>query len=103
MAERTLAEQAFPELDESQLKTIAKYAKCASFKKDDTLFRAGQRDLKFYVVKKGEVEIIDCTGDTPKQVVIHTPGHFTGDITHLTGRPAIVSAVAKTDVQAYEI
>jgi thioredoxin reductase (NADPH) len=103
MAERTLHEAAFPQLDETQLKTIAKYAKCASFKNGDTLFHAGDRDMKFYVVKKGEVEIIDCTGDTPKQVVIHTPGHFTGDITHLTGRPAIVSAIAKGDVQAYEV
>ncbi|HTL29682.1 MAG TPA: FAD-dependent oxidoreductase [Tepidisphaeraceae bacterium] len=82
---------------------MAKYAKCARFKDGDTLFHAGQRDMKFYVVKKGEVEIIDHSGDTPKQVVIHPPGHFTGDITHLTGRPAIVSAVAKGDVQAYEV
>jgi thioredoxin reductase (NADPH) len=103
MAERTLHEQAFPQLDDSQLKAVAKYAKCASFKAGDTLFHAGDREMKFYVVKNGEVEIIDCTGDTPTQVVVHTPGQFTGDITHLTGRPAIVSAIAKSDVQAYEV
>ena len=59
--------------------------------------------MKFYVVKQGEVEIVDSSGDQPKHVATHTAGHFTGDITHLTGRPAIVSAIAKGDVQAYEI
>ena len=31
------------------------------------------------------------------------PGEFTGDVAHLTGRPAVVSAVARSDCEVYEI
>jgi thioredoxin reductase (NADPH) len=68
-----------------------------------TLFRAGDRDFKFFVIKSGEVEIVDPTGETPKTVTVHGPGEFTGDVAHLTGRASIVTAVAKTDCEVYEV
>src|SRR5207247_5744938 len=57
----------------------------------------------FFVVKSGDVEIVDESGDRPKTVTVHHPGEFTGDVGQVTGRPAIVSAVARTDGEAYEV
>ena len=46
---------------------------------------------------------MDESGDRPKSVTVHGPGEFTGDVGQVTGRPAIVSAVARTDGEAYEV
>ena len=67
------------------------------------LFAVGQRNMNFFVVKSGEVEIVDRSGDEPKTVTIHRQGEFTGDISHLTGLPAVVSGVARGDCEVYEI
>src|SRR5260370_23190648 len=45
----------------------------------------------------------DDRGDQPKTIVVQHAGPLTGDITHVTGLPAIVSAVAKGECEAYEI
>jgi thioredoxin reductase (NADPH) len=83
-------------------------AKCAhasprTFPDGATLFSVGDRNVKFFIVKSGEIEIVDQSGDQPKSLVVHHPGEFTGDISHVTGRPAIVSAVARGDTDVYEI
>ena len=39
----------------------------------------------------------------PKTITIHRPGEFTGDVAHLTGRPSVVSAVARVDCEVYEV
>jgi thioredoxin reductase (NADPH) len=96
MAEHNLQSIAFPTLDEAQ---IARLSGCTaaqprSFADGQTLFKVGERDMKFFVVKAGEVDIIDHSGDAPKRLTVHRPGQFTGDVSHLTGAPAVVSAVA---------
>ena len=68
MAEHDLQSIAFPTLDEAQ---IARLSGCTaavpkSFQDGQTLFAVGDRDLKFFVVKSGEVEIVDYSGDEPK-------------------------------------
>src|SRR5258707_11417128 len=105
MAEQNLHSIAFPTLDEEQ---IARLNDCTaaiarSFQDGQTLFAVGDRDMKFFVVKSGEVEIIDRSGDKPKQVVVHRKGQFTGEISHLTGAPAVVSAVARGSCEVIEI
>src|SRR5207253_5416558 len=73
------------------------------YRNGQTLFAVGERDLKFFIVKAGEVEIVDYSGDEPKTVTVHRKGQFTGDISHLTGNPAVVSAIARGDCAVYEV
>jgi thioredoxin reductase (NADPH) len=73
------------------------------YRDKQTLFAVGEHDMKFFIVKSGEVEIIDYSGDKPKTIAIHRKGEFTGDISHITGLPAIVSAVARGDCEVYAI
>src|SRR5438270_927341 len=63
----------------------------------EKLFEAGERDGKFFVVKSGEVEIVDESGEAPRTVTVHRAGEFTGDVAQVTGGPVLVSAVARTD------
>ncbi len=57
---------------------------------------SGERDCEFFVIRSGEVEVLDPSGDTPKTLVIHRTGSFTGEVPNLTGSPSLVTAVART-------
>src|SRR5262249_17069085 len=96
---------AFPILDESQLSRIVLCtgAVLTPYRKGERLFEAGDLDFKLYLIKTGEVEILEETGETPRTITVHHAGEFTGDIAHLTGRVSVVSAVARTDCELYEV
>lgn len=94
---------AFPEFDDEQMKAIAEFAECKTYEDGATLFTAGERGFKFYVVKSGTVEIIDRTGGEPRTLVAKGPREFTGDIANLTDRPANASAVARGRADVYEV
>src|SRR5262249_38540564 len=74
-----------------------------SYGDKQTLFAVGDRNFKFFVVKAGEVEIVDSSGDEPKRLTAHCKGQFTGDVTHLTGAPAVVSAIARGPCEVLEV
>jgi thioredoxin reductase (NADPH) len=63
----------------------------------------GDRDFKFFIVKAGEIEILDHSGETPKTVVVHGKGQFTGDVSHLTGRASVIRAVARGECVVAEV
>jgi thioredoxin reductase (NADPH) len=105
MAEQDLHAVAFPKLTEGQLAAMGRcpLTKLRRFHAGETLFAECDRDPSFFVLRSGEVEIVDGTGDGPKTVTVHRPGEFTGDVGQVTGRPAVVSAVARADGEAYEV
>ncbi len=104
MPEHDLRTVAFPKLTEAQVAELSRYADgTKKFRAGEALFRCGEQWRKFFVIKAGEVEVIDETGDTPSTVTIHEAGSFTGDVDHLTGNPAVVSGIARVDVEALEI
>ena len=105
MAQFDLHEIAFPSLDDEQ---IAKLGSCTAtsvtkYAAGDVLVQVGARDFKFFVVRSGEIEILDQTGETPTTIAVHGRGEFTGDVSHLTGTPAIFTAVALSDCEVYAI
>src|ERR1700730_12894468 len=105
MAEQTLRSIAFPVLDETQIAQLANFSTVAPKHYSDgtTLIAVGERALKFFVVKAGEIEIIDHSGDQPKTLKIHRKGEFTGEISQLTGTPAMLGAIARGDCEVLEI
>ena len=105
MAQFELHETAFPTLTDAQ---IAQLGSCtaatpSTYAAGDVLVHVGERDFKFFVVRSGEVEILDQTGDVPATIAVHGRGEFTGDVSHLTGTPAIFTAVALSDCEVYAI
>src|SRR5437899_1987280 len=105
MAEHDLHAIAFPKLDEAQIAALGRCIRATlkRYRAGEKLFEAGERDFKFFVVKSGEVEIVDESGDKPQTLTVHGPGQFTGDVGQLGCGPAIVSAVARTDCEVYEV
>ncbi len=85
---------AFPKLDANDLASLRLLATSCSFADGQTVFRAGQPDLDLFVVESGGIEIINPSDDN-RHVDTHGPGQFAGDIDLLTGRPVIVTGVAR--------
>ena len=68
MAEHTLKSIAFPVLDEDQ---IAQVANCTAVtprhcRDGELLVVVGDRIFKFFIIKSGEIEILDYSGDAPR-------------------------------------
>lgn len=105
MAEQQLDAIAFPKLGEEQMVKLGRYARVSpkQLRAGEALFHCGDRDSSFFVIKSGEVELVDDTGVDSKVVRVLGPGDFSGDVGHLTGNPKIVSAIAKSDCEVYEI
>jgi len=94
---------AFPELTHDEMQCIGSMGLVRKFTDGETLFASGDHEVSLFVVKSGEVAIIDSTNGSPRDVVIHGPRAFTGDVSMLTGRPTVVSAEARGDCEAIEI
>ncbi len=105
MPEYNLRALAFPQFDETQLSGLehCPKTKIKHLRDGETLFKAGDRDYSFFIVKSGQVEILDTASDPPKTVVVHDPGDFTGEVAQLTGSGALVTAIARGDCVLFEI
>ena len=105
MPEQTLQSVAFPTLSDAPIREFetATGAGSRSLRDGEVLIAVGDRDFKFFIVKAGEIEILDHSGERPKTVTIHRKGEFTGDVSHLTGRASIISAVARGQCEAAEV
>jgi thioredoxin reductase (NADPH) len=105
MPEQTLQSIAFPTLSDAQIREFEAGTGAVSRSVPDgqTLIAVGDRDFKFFIVKAGEIEILDHSGETPKTVVVHRKGQFTGDVSHLTGRASVISAVARGECVVAEV
>jgi thioredoxin reductase (NADPH) len=96
VAQFNLQSIAFPVLDDAR---IALAGQCTALtprrcRNGETLIAVGDRVFKFFIVKSGEIEIVDYSGDEPQTILTHSKGNFTGDISHLTGTPAMFSSKA---------
>src|SRR5258707_13456931 len=87
-------EVAFPRLTSAEFALIKRLATPCDYADGETIFRAGQAEIDLYVVESGQIEIRNPT-DGGSLIVTHGPDQFSGDIDLLTGRPVIVTAVAR--------
>jgi thioredoxin reductase (NADPH) len=87
-------EVAFPQLSTAELAVLKPLATAHDYGDGETVFRAGQPDIDLYVVESGGIAILN-PNDGNRVLVTHEPGQFSGDIDLLTGRPVIVTAVAR--------
>jgi thioredoxin reductase (NADPH) len=92
---------AFPKLVAAEIEILGRMATICSFKDGEQVFAAGQRGVSFYVVKSGEIAIVDESTDVSRTMVVHGPDEFTGDVSLLTDRPSIIAGYARGETKAY--
>src|SRR6202795_5079020 len=95
-------EIAFPRRSTAELAVLKPLATAHDYVDGETIFRAGQADIDLFVVESGQIDILNPT-DGNRLLVTHEPGQFSGDIDLLTGRPVIVTAVARGKSRVWRV
>ncbi|HEY3697424.1 FAD-dependent oxidoreductase [Phenylobacterium sp.] len=97
----TRAPQMFPALSPAEIERLRRFGTERRFAAGESVMRAGEIGHGLVVVLAGEVRVTrrDERGhDQP--IVTHGPGAFMGELAQLSGRPALVDAMALSEVQA---
>jgi len=82
-------EQIFPKLKQWQIERVAAHGRVRRAELGEVLAEVGDPHIHIFVVNSGEIEIIQ-PGDTESLVAVFRPGQFTGEMSMLSGRRAIL-------------
>jgi len=92
---------AFPILTELQIQALEPFGTRRMVPEKGYVWVAGTPNMCMFLILTGEMSIVD--GRTGRPIAYHVKGEFSGDIDILTGRPALVSAIATTDLELLEV
>ena len=84
------SEQIFPTLTSAQVTRVAEHGRPRTVHSGEILVEQGDRAAPFFVVISGELEAVRPTGTTETLLMIVRAGQFTGEISILSGRSAMV-------------
>src|ERR1700733_4801278 len=98
----TSQETAFPRLSTVELAILKPLATAHDYADGETVFHAGQADIDLFVVESGKIDILNPTNGH-QVIVTHDAGQFSGDIDLLTGRPVIVTGVARGPSRVWRV
>ena len=96
-------EQIFPTLTEAQLERISHYGTRRTVKDGELLFQQGDEGTHFFVVVRGELDVVQPNGDSETLIVRHQPGNFTGETAMLAGRRALATGRVRGDGEVVDI
>jgi len=99
----TQYERLFPTLTQEQVGRIAAHGRVRPFRSGEVLVEAGDVTVPFFVVKAGQIEIIRPSDSGETLIVVHGPGQFTGEVSMLSGRRALVRARASQAGEVIEL
>jgi len=80
----------FPTLTSAQIARIASHGVTRPVTRGEVLIEGGQTDVPFFVLQAGEIEVIRPSGLGDLLIAVLRPGQFTGDISMILGRPALM-------------
>src|SRR6478672_2086859 len=85
-------EIAFPVLSAKELAALETRGHARDVRAGEVLYSAGDTVVRFFVVLEGEIEVTDLTDDGPRTMATVGPGQFTGELSTISGRAALVTA-----------
>ena len=83
---------AFPKLDDRQLAMLEPLGSRRLLRRDELVFKAGQRDMGLTVVLRGAVEVFESREGREQILGTLSPRDFGGDVAMLMGTAALASA-----------
>ena len=87
--------QTFPKLPLEMIDRIKPYGRPDSFDGGAYLFRIGDRNVDFFLILEGAVDILESNGHRGHALVVtHEACEFTGELDHLSGRAVLLCARA---------
>jgi CRP/FNR family cyclic AMP-dependent transcriptional regulator len=88
----------FSKLNEDELEHILSIASAKSYKKDQTIFKEGEKGDAFYVVLKGEVRIsTEVPGVGEECLAILKKGSYFGEMALIDNAPRSAAAISNRD------
>ena len=94
---------AFPTLTDEDLVLARSCGSTETHAAGETLFAAGDRPVDFFIVVRGEVEILDTSCDIARLLVVHGPGSILGDINLFLERPAVAACRVLEEVEVIRL
>ncbi len=86
----TRREQIFPELTPAQIARLEPHGRRIATRRGEVLSQPGDRQRELLVVLSGSVEIVRPGLAGEELIVVHTPGHFSGEMSILRGAGSLV-------------
>src|SRR6476646_955470 len=94
-------EQMFPKLTPQEIDRIRRFGTVQRYAKGALLLKTGDVSPGMFVLISGEVAVSWRDGLGHIQPIVEQgPGEFLAEISQLSGRPSLVDASAKTDIEA---
>jgi thioredoxin reductase (NADPH) len=100
---QTRRAQMFPVLSDVQVARIARVAAQVDFAPGSLVFGEGDTQTPFFVVLDGEIEVLAPHGAMEAVITVHRRHEFTGEVTLLTGRRALVQGRARTQTRVLRL
>src|SRR4051812_13303112 len=97
------AEQTFPVLSAAQLQRIAAHGKRREMQVGEVMLKAGDPLSRSYVVLSGRIDLYRQSPAGLEFVTSITPGQFSGEVSLLSGRRALVTAIVKEAGELIEV
>ncbi len=94
---------AFPLLPPRDIDALSSRGTPRDVRAGEVLFAEGDRDIGFFVVLDGAIEILEHSRGSPHTVAVHQPGEFTGDVDMLSGRAVLVEGRAVRDGRVLQL
>src|SRR5215475_14588086 len=69
-------EQIFPTLTQAQLERISRYGTRRPVNDGEVLFNQGDEGVHFFVILRGELDVVQPHGEGETLIVRHQPGNF---------------------------
>ena len=85
-------ERMFPTLTPAQIARVAAQGRVRAIHTGEVLAEPGAPTVPFFLVTAGQIAIVRPTGTTEELITVHRAGQFTGEISRLTGRRALLRA-----------
>jgi thioredoxin reductase (NADPH) len=93
----------FPTLTAAQIDRIAVHGRHRPIRRGEMLVDAGIPNVHFFVVLSGQIEVVRLANEVESVVTVHGPGHFTGEVNMLSGRPSLVSIRVLEDGEVIDL
>jgi thioredoxin reductase (NADPH) len=94
-------DQIYPTLDPLEIERVRRFGNLHSFAAGESLWTVGQVAPGLMVTLAGRVAVTERDQfDNRKPIGVHGPGNFLGELALLSGRPALVDAIAQEPVEA---
>jgi thioredoxin reductase (NADPH) len=96
--------QIFPTLTQAQINRLLPHGKVRKVEAGEILFEPGDTNIPFFVILSGSMEIVQPDLKGERLIVAHDKvGHFTGELTMISGRRALVTGRVKAPGEFLEI